>query len=79
MKVDRASDSRFDRTLLLSFLDRSEKAEVIVQQNENEMKYLEQRLFWRVGKLNAAEETLPSAGEELWIKIPTDKVYLVSQ
>ncbi len=79
MKVDRASDSRFDRMLLLSFLDRSENAEPIVQQNENEMKYLEQRLFWRINKLNVAEETLPSAGEELWVKIPTDKVYLVSQ
>ena len=43
------------------------------------MKYLHQHLFWRVDKLAAAPEELPREGEELWIRIPPDKLYLVSK
>ncbi len=43
------------------------------------MKYLHQHMFWRVDKLRADEASLPSEGEELWIRIPKDRVYLVSR
>ena len=43
------------------------------------MKYLHQHLFWRVDKLKADAALLPHEGEELWIRIPADKVYLVSR
>ena len=79
VRVDRVSDSRFERTVLLGFLDRNESEHPTVQANEDEMKYLHQHMFWRIDKLKVAEEDLPVEGDELWIHIPHDKVYLVSR
>lgn len=79
VRVVRTSDSRFDRSALLEFLDRTPGSDPIVEQTENEMKYLEQHLFWRVDKLKVPEEKLPVKDEVLLIRIPSDKVYLVSK
>ncbi len=79
VRVVRTSDSRFDRSVLLEFLDRSSKADAAVSQTENEMAYLEQHLFWRVDKLKVPENELPVKDEELWIRIPKEKIYLVSK
>lgn len=79
VRVVRTSDSRFDRSVLLEFLDRSPKADAAVSQTENEMAYLEQHLFWRVDKLSVPENELPVKDEELWIRIPKGKIYLVSK
>ncbi len=79
VRVDRVSDSRFERTVLLGFLDRDESAAPAVQRTEDEMKYLHQHLFWRVDKLTVPADRLPFEGEELWVRIPPDKVYLVSR
>ena len=43
----------------------------------NEMSYLHQHMFWRVSMRTG--EVLPEVGEELWVRIPPDKVYLVSR
>lgn len=79
VRVVRTSDSRFDRSALLEFLDREPGADKVVDQTENEMKYLEQHLFWRIDKLKVSEEKLPVKDEVLLIRIPSDKVYLVSK
>lgn len=79
VRVDRVSDSRFERTVLLGFLDRDESAAPTVKRTDDEMKYLHQHLFWRVDKLKEAPEDLPREGEELFIRIPPEKVYLVSR
>lgn len=79
VRVVRTSDSRFDRSALLEFLDRKPGADKVVDQTENEMKYLEQHLFWRIDKLKVPEEKLPVKDEVLLIRIPSDKVYLVSK
>lgn len=79
MRVDRVSDSRFERTALLGFLDRSPEAAPAVERTEDEMKYLHQHLFWRVDKLKTDAELLPHESEELWIHIPDDKLYLVER
>ena len=79
MRVDRVSDSRFERTVLLGFCDRSEKAAPAVERTEDEMKYLHQHLFWRVDKLKVDAAHLPHEGEEVWICIPDDKLYLVEK
>ena len=78
-RVDRVSDSRFERTALLGFVDACRDEREILDRNEDEMKYLHQHMFWRVDKLRADEASLPSEGEELWIRIPKDRVYLVSR
>lgn len=77
VRVVRTSDSRFDRSVLLEFLDRTPGSDPVVEQTENEMKYLEQHLFWRVDKLKVPREKLPVKDEVLLIRIPSDKVYLV--
>ena len=79
VRVDRVSDSRFERTVLLGFLDRDESEAPTVSRTDGEMKYLHQHLFWRVDKLAVPVDELPHEGEELWIRIPPDKVYLVSR
>lgn len=79
VRVVRTSDSRFDRSVLLEFLDRTPGSDPVVEQAENEMKYLEQHLFWRVDKLKVPGEKLPVKDEVLLIRIPSDKVYLVSK
>lgn len=79
VRVDRVSDSRFDRTVLLGFLDRAQDEAPTVSADEDEMKYLHQHLFWRVDKLKTPAGLLPYEGEELWVRIPPDKVYLVSR
>ena len=79
VRVDRVSDSRFERTVLLGFLDRPEALEDSVERHEDEMKYLHQHLFWRVDKLKEREESLPFEGEELFIRIPPECIYLVSR
>lgn len=77
MRVDRVSDSRFERTALLAFLDR-DPADAAVAFDDNEMSYLHQHLFWRVSKRDPGA-LLPEEGDELWLRIPPDKVYLVTR
>lgn len=77
MRVDRVSDSRFDRSVLLGFLDRDEAESATVSREDDEMRFLHQHLFWRVDKLAVGESDLPEVGEELWIRIPEERIYLV--
>ena len=79
VRVDRYSDSRFDRSLLLAFLDRDESVSPSVDRVDNEMRFLHQHLFWRIDKLMHAGEELPVVGDELWVRIPKDRIYLVSR
>ena len=79
MRVDRISDSRFDRTVLLAFLDRANNAEAEEEANQQEMRYLHQRLFWRIDLLNVDEEQLPSEGDEVLIRIAPESIYLVTK
>ncbi|MCI9628733.1 MAG: ATP-binding cassette domain-containing protein [Eggerthellaceae bacterium] len=78
VRVDRISDSRFDRSLLLGFVDRDNSEVPEVDREDDEMKFLHQHLFWRVNMLGKSQEELPDVGDVLWIHIPRDKVYLVT-
>lgn len=77
MRVDRTSDSRFDRMVLLRFLDRREQAPSVVDALEEEMRYLHQRLSWRVSLLYEPEDQWPCIGDELLIRIPKEALYVV--
>ena len=79
MRADRVSDSRFDRTVLLGFLDRDEVDVPTVAADEDDMKYLHQHVFWKVDKLSVPARELPQKGDELLIRIPKDKLYLASR
>ena len=80
VRVDRVSDSRFERTVLLAFLDRDEReVPTVANRNEEEMKYLHQHLFWRTDKLAVPREEWPEEGDELWIHIDPGRVYVVNR
>ncbi|MEG2864204.1 MAG: ATP-binding cassette domain-containing protein [Eggerthellaceae bacterium] len=79
VRVDRVSDSRFERTILLAFVDRAAYAFSEVDEDEDEMKYLHQHMFWRVSKRYGEFAIMPEKGDELLIRIPKDKIYLVSK
>jgi molybdate transport system ATP-binding protein len=69
------SDSRFERSAQLAFLDREPGAEP--EANDREMHFLHQHLFWRV--THRDEQGLPETGEELLVRIPSEKIYLVAE
>ena len=81
MRVDRVSDSRFDRMALLEFLDRREDADALVGASDQEMHYLHQRVFWRIdaGEGKSNWDDLPKPGDELWMRIPVGKIYIVNK
>ena len=79
VRVDRISDSRFERSALLGFLDRDDSFAPAVERSDDEMKFLHQHLFWRVDKLKDKPEDWPEMGEELWVHLPQEKIYLVSR
>ena len=78
VKVARTSDSRFDRALTLSFVDHN-RLETTVDANENEMRFMHQNLTYRVDKLSAAPDSIPKTGNELWIHLPKENLYLVNR
>ena len=80
VRVDRISDSRFERSALLGFLDRDASfAPTVVERSDDEMKFLHQHLFWRVDKLKEKPEDWPEMGEELWVHLPQDRIYPVGR
>ncbi len=79
MRVDRVSDSRFERTLLLGFVDRDESVSPTVERTDNEMTFLHQHMFWEIEKMHTNIDDVPQKGDELWVHIPPDRIYLVSR
>lgn len=77
VQVDSISDSRFERTALLKFLDREQEADESVYDSE-ETQYLIQHLYWRVDALREGRENLPDKGEQLMIRIPKEHIYVVN-
>ena len=76
VRVDRVSDSRFERMCMLSFLDRDERAEPLVSAVDQEVHFLHQRMYWRVS-MREPGVVLPEVGDELLIELPADKLYVV--
>lgn len=76
MRVFRVSDSRFERTVMLEFLDGQSVED---DGRVDEMHLLKKLLYWRVRKSLDGDDALPEVGDEVWIHIPGDKVYLVTK
>lgn len=79
MRVDRVSDSRFDRTVLLGFIERDSTFEPLVGDGEDDMKYLHQHVFWRIDKLSIPASDLPQKDDEVLIRFPKDRLCLASR
>lgn len=78
--VDRASDARFERSLLLRFLD-GKSPDVDEDGVVDEMRFLHSHAFWRVPKRPGERPAgdLPEKGDEFWVRFPPQKVYLVNR
>lgn len=77
VRADRVSDARFERTVLLGFLNGA-SYEVSTSVGEDEMRYLSQHLYWRVDKLSVPQDELPQRGQDLYIHIPKKCLYLTT-
>ncbi|MDO5042773.1 MAG: ATP-binding cassette domain-containing protein [Slackia sp.] len=80
VRADRVSDSRFERTVMLSFLDAQGEA-VLKDASEEDvtMKFLKTHVQWKVDKLADSQFPLPEEGDELLVEIPPQSIYLVSR
>ncbi len=80
MRADRVSDSRFDRTVMLGFVDVDEGSRLAhdAADEDETMKFLRTHIQWRVDKLKVPKDELPWEGEELFIRIPPEAIYLVT-
>ncbi len=76
MRVDRVSDSRFDRTVLLNFVEGKRAVESVF--DKGEIHAIHESLFWRIDMLRQNSFPLPNKGDELYIRILPEKLYLVS-
>ncbi|MDO5359087.1 ABC transporter [Slackia faecicanis] len=80
VRADRVSDSRFERTVMLSFLDaQGEAAAKDAAEEDSTMKFLKNHIQWRVDKLAASAGPLPEEGDEFLIEIPSRSMYLVTR
>lgn len=81
MRADRVSDSRFERTVMLGFLDAEQSPQRLhdVAEEDETMKFLRTHVQWRVDKLKVGPGELPEEGDELLIRIPSEAVYLVTR
>lgn len=79
MRCDRVTDSRFERTVLLGFCESTDVEQAEAEAVENEMSFLHSHVFWRVDKLAVLKEELPVLGEEVWIRFPQNRIYLVQR
>ena len=81
VRADRVSDSRFERTVMLSFLDAADSPRLKHDMAEEDatMKFLKIHVQWKVDKLAVPESQLPCEGDELLIEIPSESMYLVSR
>ncbi len=84
VRVDRVSDSRFERTALLQFLDREELRGSCGDEHSpdcecDEFEYINKHLYWRCDKLNVRPEDLPKEGETLWVRIDPEYLHVVNK
>lgn len=80
VRADRVSDSRFERTVMLSFLDAEGLAVAKdAAEEDSTMKFLKNHIQWKVDKLAASRDPLPEEGDEFLIEIPPRSMYLVTR
>ena len=65
---------------MLSFCDADNTPQRIhdVEEEDVTMKYLKLHLHWKVDKLKVPDRELPQEGDELYIRIPDNGMYLVN-
>ena len=79
VRCDRVTDSRFERTIMCGFVDAELGERAVERSEENEMGYLHQHMIWRLRKPTLDTSGLPGRGDEVYVRIPPEKIYLVNR
>lgn len=72
MRVEQSTDSRFDRSLIMSFCEKNNQDNDAPAHQFFDDSYL----YWRIDKMKCTDKELPVVGDELFVKIPEDAIYL---
>ncbi len=81
VRADRVSDSRFERSVMLAFLNHENSVNVVAGSDDDDesTSFLRTHIQWRVDKLAVSADDLPEEGDELLVRIPFDHAYMVSK
>lgn len=77
VRVVRVSDSRFERSIMLEFLDTQDK-EPSKTSDPDEIFSLKEELFWKMNIDYFADQNLPEKGDEFWVHLDEDRIYLAT-
>ena len=78
VRADRVSDSRFERTVMFSFMDATYSDDVLALPENEALRFSKTHFQWKVDKLSVTEDKIPCQNEELLVEIPSDQVYVVT-
>ena len=78
MRIDRVSKSRFLLHILLSFSESDLSEQECANQDLNDMKYLHRRVSWKVNASEFKDGRVPCVGDEVYVHIPPDKIYMAT-
>lgn len=80
MRCDRVSDSRFERAVMVAFLDahHDDGSAWDDYVNDESMRFFKTHVRWNVDKHMVSDDLLPQEGDELTLHFPPDALYLVT-
>ena len=80
MRCDRVSDSRFERAVMVAFLDahHDDGSAWNDYVNDESMRFFKTHVRWNVDKHMVSDDLLPQEGDELTLHFPPDALYLVT-
>ncbi len=78
VRVLHVTDSRFDRSALVSFVKEEKLSEATSLENTfDNADDIEKFLYWRIDKLKQGKQNLPEVNDLVWVRIPKDNIYMV--
>ncbi|MDO4841227.1 MAG: ATP-binding cassette domain-containing protein [Phoenicibacter congonensis] len=78
VRVLHVTDSRFDRSALVSFIKEEDMKNATALENTfDNADDIEKCLYWRIDKLKTGEQNLPEVNDLVWVRIPKDNIYMV--
>lgn len=80
VRCDRVSDSRFERAVMVTFLDAHHTDGSLWNDyvDDESMRFFKTHVRWNVDKHMVADDLLPQEGDELTLYFPPDALYLVT-
>lgn len=81
VRADRISDSRFERTIMSSTVEYTGEVAAALHDDRNpdEARFAKGHIQWNIDKTRDDVSVLPNEGDEFYLRIPRDRVHLVSK